>query len=120
MRYICIPFPLILCVKVVYFWLIAISILGVYVENPRMQYRSQISYVGKLKACVFDWSGTVVDCGVFGPTSVFMEIFENEGVPITVDEARAPMGSHKKVMQYFMFLIELLSECISCIQTNII
>ena len=63
-----------------------------------MQYRNQLSYVGKLKACVFDWSGTVVDCGVFGPTVVFMEVFKNEGVPITIDEARGPMGTHKRVI----------------------
>lgn len=71
--------------------------LGIPIVNPRVQYRNQLSYVGRLKACIFDWSGTVVDCGVFGPTVVFMEIFKNEGVPITIDEARAPMGIHKKV-----------------------
>ena len=75
-------------------------ILGTPIVNPRMQYRNQLSYVGKLKACIFDWSGTVVDCGVFGPTVTFMEIFKNEGVPITIDEARAPMGTHKKVFKY--------------------
>ena len=71
--------------------------LGIPIVNPRVQYRNQLSYVGRLKACIFDWSGTVVDCGVFGPTVIFMEIFKNEGVPITIDEARAPMGIHKKV-----------------------
>jgi len=63
-----------------------------------MQFRNQLTYVGRIKACVFDWSGTVVDCGVFGPTVTFMEVFKNEGVPITIDEARAPMGTHKKVI----------------------
>lgn len=71
--------------------------LGTTFVNPRVQYRNQLNYVGKLKACVFDWSGTVVDCGVFGPTVVFMEVFKNEGIPITIDEARGPMGTHKKV-----------------------
>ena len=82
------------------------SYVGTPIVNPRVQYRNQLSYVGKLKACVFDWSGTVVDCGVFGPTVVFMEVFKNEGVPITIKEARAPMGTHKKVIniQYCVVL----------------
>ena len=41
---------------------------------------------------IFDWAGTVIDSGVFGPTVVFLELFKNEGVPITIDEARGPMG----------------------------
>ena len=41
--------------------------------------------------------GTVIDCGVFSPVVVFLEGFAAEGVPITADEARVPMGTHKKV-----------------------
>ena len=44
-----------------------------------------------------DWAGTVLDCGVYAPAVVFVEVFKNEGVPITMDEAREPMGAHKKV-----------------------
>ncbi|XP_065909759.1 phosphonoacetaldehyde hydrolase-like [Dysidea avara] len=65
--------------------------------NPRVQYRSQLSYVGRLKACVLDWGGTVIDCGVFAPAVGFVEVFKQEGVPITMDEARGPMGIHKRV-----------------------
>jgi phosphonoacetaldehyde hydrolase len=39
----------------------------------------------------------VLDCGVFSPVVVFLEGFKEEGVPITIDEARQPMGTHKKV-----------------------
>ena len=46
---------------------------------------------------ILDWAGTVVDCGVYAPAVVFVEVFKNEGVPITMDEAREPMGAHKKV-----------------------
>ena len=41
--------------------------------------------------------GTVVDSGVFAPVLTFQKLFEDEGVPITSDEVRAPMGVHKRV-----------------------
>ena len=65
--------------------------------NPRTEYRTVYKYQGKVKAVVFDWSGTVVDCGVYAPAVVFVEVFKQEGVPITIEEAREPMGIHKKV-----------------------
>ena len=49
------------------------------------------------KACIFDWAGTVVDAGVFAPVLTFQKLFEDEGVPITSEEVRAPMGVHKRV-----------------------
>lgn len=54
-------------------------------------------YQGKLKAAVLDWAGTVLDCGVYSPAVVFIDVFKHEGVPITMEEAREPMGAHKKV-----------------------
>lgn len=54
-------------------------------------------YQGKVKAVVLDWAGTVLDCGVYAPAVVFVEVFKNEGVPITMEEAREPMGTHKRV-----------------------
>ena len=50
-----------------------------------------------MKAVIFDWAGTVIDCGVYAPAVVFNQIFMNEGVPVTNEEAREPMGIHKKV-----------------------
>jgi len=35
---------------------------------------------------------------VFAPAVGFVQVFEQEGVPITIDEARGPMGIHKKVI----------------------
>lgn len=49
------------------------------------------------QACIFDWAGTVVDAGVFAPVLTFQKLFEDEGVPITSEEVRAPMGVHKRV-----------------------
>ncbi len=49
-----------------------------------------------LKAVIFDWAGTVVDYGSRAPMGAFVETFEQFGVPITIDEARGPMGMAKR------------------------
>lgn len=49
-----------------------------------------------IKAVIFDWAGTMVDYGCFAPLNVFMEVFRRRDIPITVDEARAPMGMLKR------------------------
>jgi phosphonoacetaldehyde hydrolase len=48
-----------------------------------------------LAAVVFDWAGTVVDFGSHAPMGAFVRLFEGEGVPITIAEARIPMGLPK-------------------------
>ena len=52
---------------------------------------------GPLEACIFDWAGTVLDFGCVAPAAAFVEVFERHQVPITVEEARGPMGAHKRV-----------------------
>lgn len=54
------------------------------------------NYSGKLQAVIFDWAGTTVDYGCFAPTGVFVEVFKQKGVEITIAEARGPMGMHKR------------------------
>jgi len=54
------------------------------------------NYTGKLKAVIFDWAGTTVDYGCFAPTGVFIEVFRQKGIEITMNEARGPMGMHKR------------------------
>ncbi|CAH3043142.1 unnamed protein product [Porites lobata] len=70
---------------------------GAVLNNPRSEYRMVRQYRGKVKAVILDWSGTVIDCGVYSPAIVFSEVFKEAGVPITMEEAREPMGTHKKV-----------------------
>jgi phosphonoacetaldehyde hydrolase len=53
-------------------------------------------YTDRLKAVIFDWAGTTVDYGCFAPTGVFIEVFSQKGINITVAEARGPMGMHKR------------------------
>jgi phosphonoacetaldehyde hydrolase len=55
------------------------------------------TYRGPLHAILLDWAGTTMDFGCMAPAVVFMDVFKREGVPITVEEARAPMGAHKRV-----------------------
>jgi phosphonoacetaldehyde hydrolase len=54
-------------------------------------------YRGPIKAVLLDWAGTTMDFGCMAPAVVFVEVFKRKKVPITVEEARAPMGAHKRV-----------------------
>jgi phosphonoacetaldehyde hydrolase len=49
-----------------------------------------------LQAVVFDWAGTIIDHGSRAPVEAFREIFRRQGVPISVEEARGPMGMEKR------------------------
>lgn len=49
----------------------------------------------KIEAVIFDWAGTTVDYGCFAPVEVFLEVYRNRGVDITLEEAREPMGMLK-------------------------
>jgi phosphonoacetaldehyde hydrolase len=62
-----------------------------------MDFRYARSYRGKVQAVLLDWAGTTMDFGCVAPAVVFVEVFRREGVPITQEEARAPMGAHKRV-----------------------
>ncbi len=53
------------------------------------------SYRGKVQAVILDWSGTVADAYVIAPAIVFVEAFKNQGVEISMLEARGPMGLRK-------------------------
>ena len=49
-----------------------------------------------VKAVVLDWAGTVVDFGSRAPMGAFVEVFARFGVPITIAQARGPMGLPKR------------------------
>jgi phosphonoacetaldehyde hydrolase len=55
------------------------------------------SYRGPIRAVIFDWAGTTMDFGCMAPAVVFQKVYEKAGVPISMEEARVPMGAHKKV-----------------------
>ena len=49
-----------------------------------------------LKAVVLDWAGTILDHGSLAPMGVFVEAFARFGVPLTIEQARGPMGLPKR------------------------
>lgn len=55
------------------------------------------TYRGKIKAMVLDWSGTLADAYVIAPAVVFVEVFKSQGVEISMEEARGPMGLRKDI-----------------------
>jgi len=55
------------------------------------------TYRGSLKGIILDWAGTTMDYGCMAPAVVFVDVFKRKKVPISMEEARIPMGAHKKV-----------------------
>ena len=55
------------------------------------------TYRGPLKAVILDWAGTTMDYGCYAPAVVFIEVYKRQGIEITIDQAREPMGAHKRV-----------------------
>lgn len=49
----------------------------------------------KFKAAIFDWAGTTIDFGSFAPMGVFIKAMDEFGITVTIEQARAPMGSAK-------------------------
>ena len=62
-----------------------------------MTFVYQRSYRGPIKAVILDWAGTTMDFGCMAPAVVFVDVYKRKQVPISMEEARAPMGAHKKV-----------------------
>ncbi|MFV2001427.1 MAG: phosphonoacetaldehyde hydrolase [Paracoccaceae bacterium] len=60
-------------------------------------YTYQRTYRGKIKAAILDWSGTLADAYVIAPAVVFVEVFKSQGVEISMEEARGPMGLRKDI-----------------------
>lgn len=60
-------------------------------------FRFQRRYHGPIEAVLLDWAGTTMDHGCMAPAVVFVEVFRRKEVPISVEEARVPMGAHKRV-----------------------
>jgi phosphonoacetaldehyde hydrolase len=61
-----------------------------------MHFHYRRSYQGPLRALILDWAGTTVDYGCFAPVAVFIEVFRRQGVTVTPQQARGPMGLAKR------------------------
>lgn len=52
--------------------------------------------MNKVDGVILDWAGTTVDFGCFAPVKVFLQIFKQAGIEVSLEEARIPMGMLKK------------------------
>ncbi|MCG8686782.1 MAG: phosphonoacetaldehyde hydrolase [Desulfobacterales bacterium] len=68
------------------------------------------AYTGSVKAIVLDWAGTAVDYGCMGPAAVFVDVFKEQGIEVTVHEARQFMGIEKKEHIRQMCSLESVSK----------
>ncbi len=61
-----------------------------------MHFHYQRSYRGPVQAVIFDWAGTTVDFGSLAPVAAFTRLFAAQGIDLSLDEARGPMGTEKR------------------------
>ena len=61
-----------------------------------MEFVYRRSYRGPVKLVILDWAGTTMDYGCYAPAVVFVEVYKRHGVEITMEQARRPMGLHKR------------------------
>ena len=61
-----------------------------------MKYRYARIYRGRIRAVVTDLAGTTVDFGSCAPAGAFVELLAQNGVTVTPEQARGPMGLHKR------------------------
>jgi phosphonoacetaldehyde hydrolase len=61
-----------------------------------MNFVMRRSYIGPVEAVILDWAGTAVDYGCLAPAAVFVEVFEQHDIHLTLSQARGPMGMFKK------------------------
>ncbi len=65
-------------------------------REATMPFTYRREYRGPVRLVAFDWAGTIVDFGCQAPALAFVELFAKEGVEITVEQARGPMGIDKR------------------------
>jgi phosphonoacetaldehyde hydrolase len=61
-----------------------------------MYFHYQRSYRGPVQAVILDWAGTTVDFGSLAPVAAFTRLFAAQGIDLSLDEARGPMGTEKR------------------------
>jgi phosphonoacetaldehyde hydrolase len=63
-----------------------------------------------IKLVIFDWAGTTIDFGCQAPSGAFVAAFAEMGVVVSLAEARAPMGLHKKDHLRAMLQVPAIAE----------
>ena len=69
--------------------------LGIGPPAPRAAPRRR-AVADRVRAVVLDWAGTIVDFGCLAPALAFVEVFRRNGVALSAEEARGPMGTAKR------------------------
>jgi len=64
----------------------------------------------KVQLIVFDWAGTTIDFGSCAPATAFAKVFAGNGVEVTDEEARRPMGLNKREHLIAMLSTEEISK----------
>lgn len=66
-------------------------------EDPIAVIKQPVNcHAAKVRLVIFDWAGTTVDHGSLAPLAPFVRALAARDVEITLEEARRPMGVHKK------------------------
>jgi phosphonoacetaldehyde hydrolase len=65
------------------------------VLNNKRVYKER-EVMNKIEGVILDWAGTTVDFGCFAPVNVFLQVFKDKGIEVTINEAREPMGMQKR------------------------
>ncbi len=71
------------------------NVFILFFQHSRVYFAIAKMSNGNIEVVIFDWAGTTVDYGCIGPLHVFLELFKSKDIPITVAEAKGPMGMLK-------------------------
>ncbi len=61
-----------------------------------MDFDYRRTYRGPVKLVILDWAGTTIDYGCYAPAVVFVQVYKRKGLEISMEQARVPMGLHKR------------------------
>jgi phosphonoacetaldehyde hydrolase len=75
-----------------------------------MEFIFRRSYRGPVQALIVDWAGTIVDYGCYAPAMVFVQVFAERGVELSLSQARIPMGTEKKEHIRQLLALEEVAE----------
>ncbi|MCC6492908.1 MAG: phosphonoacetaldehyde hydrolase [Pirellulales bacterium] len=75
-------------------------------------------YRGPLKAIIFDWAGTIIDYGSRAPVLAVMRAFGALDVPVSIEEARGPMGMSKREHLQAMMAMARIGEAWRAVHGN--
>lgn len=64
----------------------------------------------QIRVVIFDWAGTTIDFGSRAPAAAFAGVFAANGIEVTDEQARAPMGLNKREHLQAMLSDPIIAE----------